>query len=70
MWFPQGSILVLLLFLLYIIDLVNVSGLVNVIMVIMFADDMNLFCCNTNLDNLVEKLTLGIEEVLKQSFGE
>ena len=41
----QGSILGRLFFLLYINDLFTHS---NIIMLIMFADDTNLFCSNKN----------------------
>ena len=48
---------------LYINNLVNAFSLANVIM---FADDMNLFCSNTNnLDNLVEKTNIGLELISK-----
>ena len=45
----QGSILGRLFFLLYINDLFTHS---NIIMLIMFADDTNLFCSNKNEDSV------------------
>ena len=50
---PQGSILGPLLFFIYVNDISNVSTLLQYIL---FADDANIFCSNSNLESLVQTL--------------
>ena len=50
---PQGSILGPLFFVLYVDDIINCTG--NLVKIIMFADDTNIFICSRSLDELYEK---------------
>ena len=57
---PQGSILGRLLFLLYINDLCKAS---NIITLIMFADDTNLFYSNKNIKTLFKEMNIELKDI-------
>ncbi len=57
---PQGSILGPLLFLIHINDITKVSNILNIIM---FADDTNLFLSDTNLANLINTANFEVNKI-------
>ena len=57
---PQGSILGLLFFLLYINDINNASNLLNLIL---FADDTNVFMAHKDLNYLSDMLNLEMDKL-------
>ena len=57
---PLGSILGPKLFILYINDIVNVSGILNMIL---FADDTNAFCSRSNLNELAKNVSRELDKL-------
>ena len=55
---PQGSVLAPYLFLIYVND---VSSISNLFSTVLFADDTNLIFQDKNLNNLIEKTNLGLQ---------
>ena len=57
---PLGSILGPTLFIMYINDICNVS---KVFKFILFADDTNLLCCHSDLNELVRMTNAGLDQI-------
>ena len=57
---PQGSILGSKLFSMYINDICKVS---KIFKFILFADDTNIFCCDSNLDKLLRVINAELEKI-------